>query len=92
MLNGHSIEPWEKDKYLSYKAYRAAVLRRNGLPSRFISRQAVPQYNSIYQEYPSTVPLIKDTNIWIMTGRDEREFILFALMRLLQRVILKSIY
>lgn len=78
MLNGHGIEPWEKDKYLSYKAYRAAVLRRNGLPSRFISRQAVPQYNSIYQEYPSTVPLIKDTNIWIMTGRDEREFILFC--------------
>lgn len=74
LLTSMPVEPWQIEKYLPFKTYSAALLRENGLPSRFSSKHASAVYNPALAA--STVSSLKaDSSIWALPGRDEQELI-----------------
>jgi two-component system response regulator YesN len=75
IINGGSIDPWQIERYLPFKYYSAAILRKNGLPSRFSAGHG-SVYSGIALEI-NTPLCTKDTNIWTLPGRDENELIFF---------------
>ncbi|WP_026485765.1 response regulator transcription factor [Caldanaerobius polysaccharolyticus] len=75
ILNGKAVESWQAERYLPYKYYSAAILRQNGLPSRFASKHAAGYNIDDGIGILSNVTRFKNT--WILPGRDERELIFF---------------
>jgi two-component system response regulator YesN len=74
MISGLPVERWQIDKYLPFKYYSAAIVRKNGPPSRFY-----PEFG--YGEQDSTIRALTDSffacqkGLWLLRGRDDREII-----------------
>jgi two-component system, response regulator YesN len=62
------------EKYLPFKSYSLAIVRQNGLPSRFNVNQEV-EYNNPILEIWMEYNIKNLNNIWILQGRDEKEVI-----------------
>jgi two-component system response regulator YesN len=75
ILSGAAVEAWYTEKYLPFKNYSIAILRKNGLPSRFSSQYGA-SYHSIALETDTLMGLKGYNNIWIITGRDEQELVI----------------
>jgi two-component system response regulator YesN len=73
--SGRIVEPWLIEKYLPYKNFSAAILRKNGLPSRFSSKHG-SIYNGISLEINAAID-IKSDNVWVVPGRDDQELVFF---------------
>jgi YesN/AraC family two-component response regulator len=74
VLAGTGLENWQAEKYLPFRHYFAAILRKNGLPSRFSAKHGLSG-DSIFLE--TEIPLcIRDKGLlWAVPGRDEHEIV-----------------
>lgn len=70
---GGGIETWRLSKYLPFKTYCAAILRLNGLPSRFPVEHPIGSYDII--AFPNIATC---DDIWALQGRDEFERLFFS--------------
>ena len=72
VLSGVPAAGWQMEKYLPFKNYSAAIIRENGLPSRFSSIHAAPVYDPAVETWdaPDTK---KYEGVWVLPGRDEME-------------------
>ena len=76
LVAGTPVESCRSGRYLPFKCYNLAILRENGLPSRFSSKQISTVYN------PDIDLLVLsgvrgEGHIWAISGRDEMELIFF---------------
>lgn len=75
ILSGVTVEAWYLEKYLPFKKYSVAIIRKNGLPSRFTLEYASSD-NNLAIETDTLMGIKGYNNIWVITGRDEQELIL----------------
>lgn len=75
-LAGSTVQKWEVEKYLPYKHYSAAIVRKNGLLSRFSSTYNLLNYTE-EKELSILQSEMRCKHIWVIPGRDEQEFLLF---------------
>lgn len=80
-VSGIYMDTWEIRKYLPFQYYSVAILRQNGLPARFSSKDSTVD-NSLLQ---AALSLIDDKNIWLIAGRDEREVLFFYTPEILDK-------
>jgi YesN/AraC family two-component response regulator len=90
ILIGAPAETWQVEKYLPFKCYSAAILRENGLPSRFSSKHTAAAYNPAVEAYAVSCTT-GDNSIWVLTGRDERELLFFCTPELTDRNAFESL-
>lgn len=76
ILAGAAPEAWLVEKYLPFKGYRAALLRKNGLPSRFSSKNAPPAPRSFSGALMPDA-MAAENSVWVLPGRDELERVFF---------------
>lgn len=74
ILNGMPVEQWQIERYLQFSNFSAAILRENGLPSRFGSKHTAAAHDPAVEV--ERIPDIKTgQNLWILPGRDKLEMV-----------------
>ena len=74
MMAGTPVESWRLTKYLPYKQYSVALLRENGLPSRFSSKSFTTECNPAIDMFALS-GIHCDERTWIVPGRDDMELL-----------------
>lgn len=78
VLSDNNIQEWRLQKYLPFKSYSAAILRINGLPSRFPAERSANMH-----DIGAFSNIATGNSIWALQSRDEFEVILFSTPELL---------
>lgn len=73
-LMGIGCEEWMISKYLPGSLYEAAVLRKNGVPSRF-SKQQNTAHGGILIETDTAPGIDGQEGVLVLQGRDEQELV-----------------
>lgn len=77
ILKGAIVDQWQVNRNLPFKYYSAAILRINGLPSRFSSKHGSIDDNIKLETTKLLEIKNNNNNIWSIPGRDEHELIFF---------------
>ncbi|MCG8400406.1 MAG: response regulator, partial [Firmicutes bacterium] len=72
LINGAPAKQQQIEKHLPFKKYSAAILRGNGLPSRFSSNHS-EHAEGIRVDFFSAPMSTENNSVWIVEGRDEME-------------------